>query len=465
MPKVSIVNLGCPKNLVDSETLLGNLGKEGFVNTPNAEDAELVLVNTCGFIEEAKRESIEEILKLRHLKGEGKKLLVFGCLAKRYGDELKKEIPEIDALWGVGEEEKIVDYCKKAVGSQKRIEDGQKNNEKEGPMSGMGRLGTGPFAYLKVAEGCSRGCTYCVIPDIRGPYRSTEPEKILRKAEEHIASGIRELVLVAQDIGSYGREFGGYTLVSLLKDMASISGDFWIRLLYLYPTAINDELLSLLSYEHKICKYLDVPLQHSENRILKAMGRAGTRESYTHLIRRIRDAVPGAALRTTFIVGFPGEKDDDFRGLRRFVEQMRFERLGVFVYSKEEGTPAAEMKGTVPKKIKEERRDEIMRIQSRISLDINKTLVGKRFKTIVDETDGDTIIGRLSSQAPEIDGVVIIEKKHGAMRTAHGVSGRKIQKNAARLSFHPSRSLRPGEFVEVEIKEAYDYDLRGELVE
>lgn len=465
MPKVSIVSLGCPKNLVDSETLLGNLGKEGFVNTPNAEDAELVLVNTCGFIEEAKRESIEEILKLRHLKEEGKKILVFGCLAKRYGDELKKEIPEIDALWGVGEEQKIVEYCKEAVGSQERFVGERRNNQEVEPMTEEGRLGTGSYAYLKIAEGCSRGCTYCVIPAIRGPYRSAEPERILRKAEEHISHGVRELILVAQDIGSYGREFDGYTLVSLLKDMASISGDFWIRLLYLYPTAINDELLSLLSYERKICKYLDVPLQHSENRILKAMGRAGTRESYTHLVRRIRDAVPGAALRTTFIVGFPGETDDDFRGLRGFVEQMRFERLGVFVYSKEEGTPAAGMKKNVPKKLKEERRDEIMRIQSRISLDINRALIGQRFKVLVDETEGDTLIGRLSSQAPEIDGVVIIEEKYRAMSTVREASGKTRDKNASLLSLHPSRSFRQGEFVEVEIKEAYDYDLRGELVE
>ncbi|HXX79936.1 MAG TPA: 30S ribosomal protein S12 methylthiotransferase RimO [Thermodesulfovibrionales bacterium] len=465
MPKVSIVSLGCPKNLVDSETLLGNLAKEGFVHTPDAEDAELILVNTCGFIEEAKRESIDEILKLRHLKEEGKKLLVFGCLAKRYASELKKEIPEIDALWGVGEEQEIVEYCKEAVGSQERFEGKERNNGNGGQIPGKSHLGTGSYAYLKIAEGCSRGCTYCIIPAIRGPYRSIEPEKILGKAEEHISHGIRELVLVAQDIGSYGREFGGYTLVSLLRDMASISGDFWIRLLYLYPTAINDELLSLLCNGHKICKYLDVPLQHSETRILRAMGRTGTKESYTQMIRRIRDAVPEATLRTTFIVGFPGETNDDYWRLKTFIEETRFERLGVFVYSQEEGTPAAGMKGKVPKKVKEKRRDEIMRIQSTISLDMNKTLVGQKLRAIVDEAEGDTIIGRLSSQAPEIDGVVLIEKKERGISTGQGASEKTRDKSASRLTLQHPCSLRQGEFVEVEIKEAYDYDLRGGLVE
>jgi ribosomal protein S12 methylthiotransferase len=465
MPKVSIVSLGCPKNLVDSETLLGSLGKEGFVHTPNAEDAELVIVNTCGFIEEAKRESVEEILKLRHLKSEGKQLLVFGCLAKRYGNQLRKEIPEIDALWGVGEEQKIVEYCKKAVKSQKRLGYGQRENEEMAATTERKGLGAVSYAYLKIAEGCSRGCTYCVIPAIRGPYKSAEPEKILRKAEEHIAGGVRELVLVAQDIGSYGREFGGYSLVGLLKDMTSLRGDFWIRLLYLYPTAISDELLSLMSREHKICRYLDIPLQHSEGGILRAMGRTGTKESYTQLIRRIRDAVPGTALRTTFIVGFPGETDDDFKGLSTFVEEMRFERLGVFVYSKEEGTPAARLKGNVPKRIKEARRDEIMKLQSRISLDINKALVGQRFRAIVDEADGGTIIARLSSQAPEIDGVVIIETERGAEGKAHETRTDKDCENSLLRMPDSVRFPRPGEFVEVRILDAYDYDLKGELVE
>jgi ribosomal protein S12 methylthiotransferase len=412
MLKVSIVSLGCPKNLVDSEDLLSNLKNEGFFYTEEVEDADLVFVNTCGFIEEAKRESVEEILKLRHIKEEGKRLLVFGCLAKRYGDELIREIPEIDAIWGVGEEDKIIEYCKEIIiqnnGALEKWRDGELSAASIHQYSNTpGHLGS--YAYLKIAEGCSRGCTYCIIPAVRGPYRSLAPDKIMRRAEGYIKSGIKELVLVAQDLGNYGRELGRYNLSSLLRDISSISGDFRIRLLYLNPTSINNELLSVISGEEKICKYLDIPLQHSEERILKAMGRGGSGELYGRTIQKIREAIPGVTLRTTFIVGFPGETEEDFSGLRNFIEDMRFDRLGVFMYSKEEGTPASKMKGNLPKKIKERRYDEIMRIQSLISLEKNKALIGKRLKALIDEVDGNTAIARLCSQAPEIDGVVFIK--------------------------------------------------------
>lgn len=440
MSKISMVSLGCPKNLVDSDALLANLKKEGFLPTHDTEDAELVLVNTCGFIEEAKRESIEEILKLARVRKKGGKLLVFGCLAKRYGEALVKEIPEIDGLWGVGEEHKIVEYCKalKVSTKQKAVSSGKRL-----PTDYSILPASHSYAYLKIAEGCSRGCTYCVIPSIRGQYRSKEPEQILRKAEEHVKSGVRELVLVAQDLGNYGREFRGYTLPSLVRDISSISGDFLVRLLYLNPSSINDELLAVIADEDKVCKYLDIPLQHSEDRILKAMGRGGTKKSIMRTIKKTREAVPHVTLRTTFIVGFPGETENDFAGLKNFLGEMRFERLGVFMYSKEEGTPAAKMRGNVDGKLKEKRRDEIMRLQSRISLDANMALVGKRFRVLVDEVDGAAAVGRLSSQAPEIDGVVII----------------------SHLTLHASRSLRPGEFAEVEIVEAYDYDLKGALID
>jgi len=439
MDKVSLVSLGCPKNRVDSDTLLGALRDAGFSYTPDPEGADVILINTCGFIEDAKRESIEEILRLKRLKREGKRLLVFGCLAERYRDELAKEIPEIDGIWGVGEEARILEYCKQVM--RGRCGEGVTREGKEKKDTGRPHVVVSPldrgesYAYLKIADGCNRGCTYCVIPAIRGPYRSAEPDSILRKAEGHIASGAKELILVAQDISSYGREFGGYTLPSLLKDLASISGDFWIRLLYLYPTSINSDLLSVIADEDKICKYLDIPLQHSEDRILKAMGRGGTKRSYRGLIRNLREAIPGITIRTTFIVGFPGETEEEFAGLKGFVKEMLFDRMGVFTYSKEEGTAAYTMKANVPKRLKEMRRDLIMKLQSAISLEKNKALVGRRFRALVDETDRKVAIARLQSQAPEIDGVVFLEDD----------------------------TLRQGKFADIEIVEAYDYDLRGEV--
>jgi len=389
------------------------------------------LINTCGFIEEAKRESIEEILRLKRLKRLGKRLLVFGCLAERYRDELTREIPEIDGIWGVGEDDRILDYCREAVGA----EEGQYSGGRKEQTYRRGARDD-PHAYLKIADGCNRGCTYCVIPAIRGPYRSAEPEKILRKAQEHLARGTKELILVAQDISSYGREFSGYALPSLLKDLSSISGDFWIRLLYLYPTAIDSELISAIAEEEKVCKYLDIPLQHSEDRILRAMGRGGTKRSYRELIKKLREAISDITIRTTFIVGFPGETEEDFWGLKAFVEEMQFERMGVFAYSREEGTPAFAMKGNIPKRMKEKRRHEIMQLQSAISLRKNTAVVGRKFRALVDEADGKIALARLYSQAPEIDGVVFVEDD----------------------------ALKQGEFVSVRIREAYDYDLRGEVI-
>jgi ribosomal protein S12 methylthiotransferase len=446
MPKVSIVSLGCPKNLVDSDSLVARLQKEGFLYTPEPAEADFVLVNTCGFIQDAKKESIEEILKLRPVREKGGKLLVFGCLAQRYADQLRAEIPEIDGLWGVGEEEKIVDYCKKASGRMRsRVAAGRRKEIPGDTPSHPGRM---PYAYLKVAEGCSRGCTYCVIPSLRGPFRSMEPDSIVQKAEDHIRAGAKELVLVAQDLGNYGREYEGYRLSSLVREIAALSGDFWIRLLYLNPTSITDELLSVVAGEAKVCKYLDIPLQHSEKEILRAMGRGGTRQSLAGLIRKIRRAIPSVTLRTTFIVGFPGETEEEFASLKRFIEEMRFERLGVFTYSKEEGTPAAKMKGSVPAKTRERRRDEVMKLQSSISLENNKALVGRTFRALVDEIEGETAIARLSSQAPEIDGVVFIDTGTGS-----GRDGKKTRREKERMV---------GEFVEVRIVEAYDYDLKGE---
>ncbi len=454
MGKVALVTLGCPKNLVDSEELLDRLRREGFRYAEEPKDADLVLVNTCGFIEDAKTESIQEILKLKTIREEGKKILVFGCLAQRYRDELMREIPEIDAVWGVGEDDSIIEYCKEALNGGS-----EKASTEEMDIMRHSCVSASPFglfrsyAYLKIAEGCSRNCTFCVIPSIRGPYQSMEPEKILTRAEVYVRSGIRELILIAQDTGNYGRELMGYGLPSLLRDLSTIRGDFRIRLLYLYPTALSDELISVLAGNDKICKYLDIPLQHSEERVLRAMGRGGTKEVYKGMIETLRESIPGIALRTTFIVGFPGESEEEFRRLRDFVEEMRFERLGVFVYSREEGTPASRLKGQIPKRTKERRRDEIMRVQSSISFNNNRPLVGRSFRALIDEVDGRIAVGRIYSQAPEIDGAIIIDNL--GFQTGDSNLG---------TAHHQPTPLRAGEFVDVRITGAYEHDLRGEPV-
>ncbi|HKN18949.1 MAG TPA: MiaB/RimO family radical SAM methylthiotransferase, partial [Dissulfurispiraceae bacterium] len=317
LAKIHITTLGCPKNSVDSRHLSGAFTAEGFISVANADDADILLVNTCGFIKDAKEESIEEVLRLAQMKEDGRKLVVFGCLAARYRKELLKEIPEIDGIWGVGEETKIIEYCKDIMNRRA----GESVNRRIGEKSPLHRLSGSPihdvgsYAYLKIAEGCDKKCTYCVIPSIRGVFRSIRPELIMAEASEYIKAGARELILVAQDITNYGKDLDGYDLVALLNDLASLPGDFYIRLLYLYPTAISEALIECIAEEDKIQKYLDIPLQHSEDKILRLMGRRGTRTEYRKLIRTLRRRLPGIALRTTFIVGFPTETEEEFNGL------------------------------------------------------------------------------------------------------------------------------------------------------
>lgn len=423
MSKISLLSLGCPKNLVDSENLLKKLAGRGLSYTEDQEKADLLLINTCGFIEAAKKESIEEILKLAAGKGYGKKLVVFGCLAKRFGDELKKEIPEIDVLFGVGDDDKIVEYCSSIL---------QVSDSAETDI----RLDDTAYAYLKIAEGCDRGCSYCVIPDIRGRFKSRMPDDILNDAETLIRAGRRELIIVAQDITSYGKDLARYDLARLVKEIASISGDFWIRLLYLYPTTLTDELLETMATEEKVCNYLDIPLQHTEEKILRLMKRGGGREYYEKLIQKIRARVPDVALRSTLITGFPQETEEDFEAMLDFVQRMELDRLGIFTYSREEGSAAYSLKGQVPKHVRTKRRDRIMEIQSAISLERNKRLIGKVFRALVDEIDDDVAIARIYSQAPEIDGVVFLK----------------------------GTGLRKHEFVQVRIDQAFDYDIQGTVV-
>lgn len=423
MGKVSLLSLGCPKNLVDSEKLLAKLKARGLFYTSHPEESDIMLINTCGFIESAQRESIEEILKWSRVKGRKRKLVVFGCLAQRYGEDLRREVPEIDAIWGTGDEDRIVDYCSRIVP----------------PSAGEGEaelLADTPYAYLKIAEGCERKCTYCVIPQIRGRFQSRPPEVLLAEAEELIQSGRKELILIAQDITEYGSDLNGYGLPRLIRDIASLSGDFRIRLLYLYPTSISDELIGTIASVDKVCKYLDMPLQHSEKKILRLMGRGGSRTFFEKLVARIRRAIPGVAIRTTCIVGFPQETEEEFRALVTFVQKVKFDRLGVFLYSREEGSSAYGLKGRLSKKIKADRFNRIMAVQSRISLEKNMALIGKTFRVLVDEVDQGIAIARLCSQAPDIDGVVFI---------ADPAAGK-------------------GDFVNVRIEEAYDYDLKGTVV-
>ncbi len=430
MGKVFLLSLGCPKNLVDSENLLRKLGDKGITHSATPEDSDILVVNTCGFIEEAKRESIEEILRIAEVKkgGKRKKLLVYGCLAKRFGGELKSEIPEIDELWGVGEDDEIVKYCEIVARPLAA--------RKKGSSMIRRNLTDRPYAYLKIAEGCDRVCSYCVIPSIRGAFRSRKEEDIISEAEDLLRGGARELILVAQDITSYGKETKGSNLGKLIKKISALRGDFWIRLLYIYPTAINDSLLEAIAAERKVCNYIDMPLQHSEDRVLKLMGRGGSRAYYEKLIRKIRAMIPDVSIRTSFIVGFPQESEEDSENLISFVRRMKFDRLGAFMYSKEQGTEAFRLKGQVPKTVKKSRYEKLMEIQSAVSLAKNKALVGKTFRALVDEVEDGIAIARLYSQAPEIDGVVIIEQG-GAEK---------------------------GAFVNVKITDAFDYDLKGAVV-
>lgn len=423
---ISLLSLGCPKNLADSESLIRKLKANGAGFTEDPGRADVMLVNTCGFIEDAKRESVEEILTLAGTKKNGRRLVVLGCLAKRYRDELLREIPEIDAVFGVSEEEEIVRYIGPGVSGK--------------PTRGGGAaLALSPphVAPIKVSEGCDRRCTFCVIPSIRGPLAVRRPEEILKEAEAYVRAGARELMLVAQDLTAY--RYLDYGLDALLRDMASIGGEFWIRPLYLYPTGIDEKLLGAMAGLEKVCGYVDMPVQHSEDRMLRAMGRAGTKEEYLRLIRDVRRAMPGAALRTALIVGFPGETEEDFSGLMDFVEAAEFDRLGVFVYSKEEGAPAAKMKGQLPDAVKRRRRDAVMALQADISLRRNEALVGKKCMALVDSLEAGHALGRLQTQAREIDGLTYIKGMEG-------------------------RGAREGDFLEIEITSAHDYDLEGVCV-
>lgn len=422
MKNFTVITLGCPKNTVDSRHLIDGLTKEGFIYVEDFKKADFILINTCCFIDDAKEESIEEILTAAKFKLD-RKLIVFGCLSKRYGEELKREIPEIDAIFGVDEKDTIIDYLKQFKESSRSIY--HKFQYSAEPPS---------YRYIKIAEGCSRRCSFCIIPQVRGSFRSIKPEKIIEEVENFVKEGIKEFILVAQDVTQYGKDLKGYNLKELLRDLCSISGDFWIRLLYLYPSDIDKNLIETLAEEEKIVKYIDIPMQHSEDRILRLMGRRGTKKEYLKTIKQIREAIPGVTLRSTFIVGFPTETEDEFQRLVDFIEEIQFDRLGVFKYSRQEGTKAYSLKGQIPEHVKNRRYDEIMSRQAIISLEKNRALLGKKYEALIDYTDADIAIARLYCHAPEVDGVVILEN---------------------------TQNLKPGDKVKIVITEAYEYDVKG----
>lgn len=404
--KVGMISLGCPKNQVDAEIMLSKLQNGGFEIVSDPAEADVVIVNTCGFIEDAKRESIENILDMVSYKEdcENLKVLVTGCLAERYQAEIFKEIPETDAVIGIGANEDICEICNRIIDGEKVESFPSKTDLK---IEGDRILTTPPYsAYLKIAEGCSNHCTYCAIPSIRGPFRSRPSESILKEAQKLASEGVKELIVVAQDTTRYGEDlYGKNALVPLLKALSMVDGIEWIRLLYLYPERIDDALINEIATNAKIVKYMDIPLQHCNKNVLKRMNRHGDRESLTELLNKIRERIDGVTIRTTFIAGFPGETEEEFNELCEFVDEMRFERMGCFAYSEEEGTPAAKLDGMMDFEIRQERADIINERQNMILDEINDSLIDKILPTIVEGYDPytDSYYGRTYMDAPEID--------------------------------------------------------------
>lgn len=409
-----MVSLGCPKNLVDAEVMLGVLSQQGFEITMDEKEADLIIVNTCSFIKEAREESVDAILDLADRKHDGncKTLVVSGCLPQRYQEELAAELPEVDIFIGTADYPRIAEIVAEKQGKDgqiKYISDPNYIYDETLP-----RLNSSPgwYAYLKIGEGCSNCCTYCVIPSIRGPYRSRPADALVAETRKLVEGGVREVILVSQDITKYGSDIaGGQNLPGLIRLLAGIEGLKWIRLLYAYPDGITEELIELMKSEPKLCKYLDMPVQHISDNVLNRMNRRSTGEQIKSLVARLRQEVPDISLRTSIIVGFPGETVEDFYDLTQFVEKAKFDRLGVFCYSKEEGTPAADMPDQVSERVKRERYRKLMKAQARVSFRRNRAMLGHVEQVIVEGYSEETELllkGRTSRQAPDIDGQVYI---------------------------------------------------------
>ena len=441
--KVSLVSLGCPKNLVDAEVMLGYLAKEKYEITTDERDADIIIVNTCSFIKEAKQESIDTILDLADRKHDARcrLLIVTGCLPQRYQEELGQELPEVDIFVGTGDYPRIAEIIAEKEGTDEQLRYvGDPNLFYD---ENLPRLKSSPAytAYLKIAEGCSNCCSYCVIPSLRGSFRSRPLARLLEEARTLVDGGVREINLIAQDITGYGQDLPERpTLEELIGELVKIEGLSWIRLLYAYPDGIRESLVEVMKSEPKVCKYLDIPLQHISDPILQKMNRRSSEADIRALITRLRAEIPGVALRTSLIVGFPGETDDDFKKLLRFVEESQFDRLGVFCYSREEGTPAAGMPDQVSERVKRERYKKLMRAQARLSFRRNRRLVDTVEQVIVEGYSEETELllrGRSSRQAPDIDGQVYITAGNANI----------------------------GDIVNLRITDSSDYDLIGEIVD
>ncbi len=438
--KILCISLGCDKNLVDTERMLGLLNQEGYTFTDDETEADIIIINTCCFINDAKEESINTILEMAELKKEGpcKALIVTGCLAQRYQEEIRKEIPEVDGILGTTAYHEISRVLKEVLEGKQELCFEDLNYLPEIKSKRVITTG-GYYAFLKIAEGCDKHCTYCIIPSLRGKYRSVPMEHLLEEAKELAESGVKELILVAQETTLYGVDlYGKKSLPKLLKELCKVSGIQWIRLQYCYPEEITQELIDVIRTEKKVCHYLDIPIQHASDRILKCMGRRTNRKQLKKLIQTLRQQIPDIALRTTLISGFPGETEEDHEILMEFVDEMEFERLGVFAYSQEEDTPAAGFENQVPEEVKESRRDEIMELQQEIAFDQSEAMVGRILDILIEGkvADENAYVGRTYMDAPNVDGLIFLNTQE---------------------------QLMSGDFVRVKVIGALEYDLIGEI--
>lgn len=432
MKKICLISLGCPKNLVDAEMMLGFLKKDGFDFTARPEEGDVIVVNTCGFVEDSKRESIGQILEMAKYKEEGrcKVLVATGCLSQRYSEQLSREMPEVDLFIGTGEFDKLSGLLREKLGTRVLV-----TSRQILPDPDLPRILATPkhYSYLKISEGCSHICSFCIIPKIRGGLKSRPIGSIVREVRELVDRGVKEFNMIAQDLNEYGRDLkNGSDLAALLVELNRIEGDFWLRPLYMYPLEFTDELIGVLRDGEHIVKYVDMPLQHINERVLLSMKRGSPSRYVRQLLAKLKKQIPEIAIRTTFIVGYPGETEEEFRELCDFVTEYEFDRVGVFKYSIEEGTAAAELPAQLPAELKEERHHRLMSLQQKVSLKKNRALVGKEFKVLCESPSQ----GRLSIQAPEIDGITYLS---GA-------------------------SPQTGEFVSAKVVEAHEYDVIAELI-